>query len=163
MKTINYFAFAILLAFSAISCKTSSNLASYSTEAIDSIILAQNYQFTPTMAIPTQMRNVNLSSSFFLKVSPTEINSYLPYFGRAYSAPMNPSEGGIQFVSKDFTYKIEKKKDKSYEIVIETKDTPQRSKFYISTSDAGYTNVRVMEDNRQSISFNGNIEPNIDK
>lgn len=160
MNAIKYFFFATLLSVVITSCKTSANLGDYSRESIDSIILAQDYRFVPTTALPTQMRTVNLSYSFYLKVTPTEVSSYLPYFGRAYSAPINPSEGGIQFTSKDFSYKIEEKKNKSYEITIETKDTPKRTKLYISTSDSGYASVRAIDENRQAISFNGRIEYN---
>lgn len=160
MNTIKYFFLTALVVLSGVSCKTTSNLPDYSKENIDSIILAQDFNFVPTTAIPTQMRSVNLSHSFSLKVTPTEIQTYLPYFGRVYSAPMSSTEGGIQFTSKDFAYKIEEKKNNSYEITIETKDTPRRTKFYISTSNSGFSSVRAIEDNRQSISYNGRIEFN---
>lgn len=160
MKTKKYLFIAILLGLTVASCKTSANLADYSNENIDSIIKVQDYKFVPTMALPTQMRNVNLSYSFYLKITPTVIESYLPYFGRAYSAPMSHQEGGIQFESKEFDYKIEEKKNKQYEITITTKDTPRRTKFYITTSDKGYTSVRTTEEGRQTISFNGQLEFN---
>lgn len=160
MKTKRYFFIAILLVLTVSSCKTSANLADYSKENIDSIIKIQDYKFVPTMALPTQMRNVNLSYSFFLKITPTTVESYLPYFGRAYSAPINPQDGGIQFESKDFEYKVEEKKNKQYEITITTKDTPRQTKFFITTSDKGYTSVRTIEEGRQTISFNGQLEFN---
>ncbi len=44
------------------------------------------------------------------RVMGDSIVTYLPYFGRAYSVPVNLSQGGIQFTSTDFDYTIESKR-----------------------------------------------------
>lgn len=84
-----------------------------------------NFKFNATYAHPQNYKSVYLSSYYDVKVSPDTVKAYLPFFGRAYTAPMNSREGGIKFESTDFEYIIEEgKKDGRWQITINTKDTP---------------------------------------
>ena len=44
-------------------------------------------------AVPMAGRSVNLTSPYSLEIHGDSILSYLPYFGRAYSAPYGGGEG----------------------------------------------------------------------
>lgn len=122
-----------------------------------------DFTFTASSAQTQRGRNINLTPDYQLKVSADTIRAYLPYFGRAYTAPMNTSESGIKFTSTDFEYRSVKKKNGQYEIIIEPKDIGNnimlRGLFLrLSVGDSGYGNLDVSSTNRQNISFYGTIE-----
>lgn len=150
---------AVLSAITLFSCKSGENLSkaeviSLVTEKVE----ASNYTFVPSTALPVSGRAVNLDRSFSLKISKDSIESYLPYFGRAYTAPISPTEGGIKFASTDFDYTISEKKKGMWNVSIETKDTRTRYKILLNIGETGYTSLTVQDTNRQSISFYGKIE-----
>src|SRR5579872_1513373 len=77
---------------------------------IRNLVDSQNYAFIAQSAMPMSGPVRQLTSDYDLKVTKDKIVSYLPYFGRAYVAPIDPSRGGIQFTSKDFDYKTTERK-----------------------------------------------------
>src|ERR1700755_2702852 len=74
--------------------------------AIKDLVESQHYDFRAQTVMPMGGRSRQLTSDYDVKVNKESIVSYLPYFGRAYSAPIDPTKGGIQFTSKDFGYTI---------------------------------------------------------
>lgn len=157
MKT--YITIFVLSAIMLSGCKSGEGLSK--AEVISSVtekVDAPNYTFVPNTAIPMSGRSINLDSSYSLKISKDTVESYLPYFGRAYTAPMSPTEGGIKFVSTDFDYTISEKKKGMWNVSIETKDTQTKYKILLNIGETGYTSLTVQETNRQSISFYGKIE-----
>lgn len=121
------------------------------------------FTFSAVNAQPMGGRTINLTSDYELKVSGDTVQAYLPYFGRAYTAPMNTSDNGIRFTSTDFKYTSEKKKNGTYEITIEPNDVDKNIMLRglilrLSTGVSGYGTLSVQSTNRQSISFYGTIE-----
>ena len=105
------------------------------------------------MSGPTRQLNYD----YDLKVSKDTINAYLPYFGRAYTAPMDPTQGGIQFISKDFEYTVTPGKKQGWDIVIKPKDVQDVQLMNLSVSSEGYATLQVTSTSKQPISFNGVI------
>lgn len=150
---------SILITVLLIGCKSGESLNKQ--ETINDITLkieSQNYTFTPRTAIPMGGKSINLNYSYSLKVSKDTINSYLPYFGRAYVAPSPTDEGGIKFISTDFIYTTSDKKKGVWNIYIEPKDGQKKYKLRLDIGDSGYGTLSVQDNNRQSISFYGTIE-----
>jgi hypothetical protein len=108
-------------------------------------------------AIPMSGRIRQLTSDYDLKVSRKALESYLPYFGRAYEAPIDPSEGGIKFVSKDFDYKASEKKKGGWEILIKPRDTRDIQQLQFNISENGNAVLQVSLNSKQPITFNGYI------
>lgn len=150
----------ILFIFLLLGCKSGNNLSKDETISLmNEKVASSRYTFIAQTAIPLSGRSINLDNSYSLKVSKDTIESYLPYFGRAYTAPISPSgDGGIKFVSTDFKYNVSDKKKGMWDISIETKDVPVRYKLFLKIGDSGYGTLIVQETNRQSISFYGKIE-----
>src|SRR5688572_30548269 len=72
---------------------------------IKELISSRNYVFQAQTVFPMSGRTRQIAGEGYdVSVSKDTVNSYLPYFGRAYSAPIDPSKGGIQFISKSFEY-----------------------------------------------------------
>jgi hypothetical protein len=116
---------------------------------------SQNYVFQAQIAMPSGGRSRQLTTDYDLTVTQGSVISYLPYFGRAYSAPIDPSQGGIQFTSKDFVYTAAPGKKGGWDIVIKPKDASGVQQLSLNISDQGYANLQVISTNRQPISFSG--------
>lgn len=148
-----------LMAVLLFSCKSGDSLSKQETIAqITEKVEAGRYKFVPQQALPMAGKAINLNYSFALKVSKDSIDSYLPYYGRAYTAPSPIDEGGIKFVSTDFDYTLSDKKKGMWNISIIPNDNQKRYKLSLEIGDTGYGTLTVMDNNRQSISFYGRIE-----
>lgn len=126
------------------------------------IVESQNYIFKAQMANPQTGSSRTLTPDYDLTITKDTIISYLPYFGRAYVAPIDPTQGGIKFTSTLFEY-IPAKDNKGWQITIKPKDAPDAQQLYLSVFDNGYATLQVISTNRQGISFNGYIEEGKEK
>ena len=109
-------------------------------------------------AYPMGYKSIYLSPYYTVKVSQDTVRAYLPYYGRAYVAPMDPSRGGINFTSTKFDYRvIEGKKNGNWRVEIKTKDTDREILLNFDIWDNGSAKLDVTDPNRQPISFQGNI------
>ena len=101
MKYNNKFTFIalIILFTSLISCGASQSAAEKAKKAkqIDAQIENLDFRFIANHAYPIGYPSIPLTSEYDVTVMPDTIKAYLPFFGRAYRAPMNSSEGGIKF------------------------------------------------------------------
>ena len=126
-------------------------------EKVQKMVEAQDYRFVAQRAIPMSMRSINLTSEYDLSVSSDTITAYLPYFGRAYTAPLYPAEGGIKFESKNFDYRLENAKKGGWIAHFAIKDAKQRIVMILNISPSGSASLSVNDDTRQTITFNGYI------
>jgi hypothetical protein len=130
---------------------------------IKSLIDAQNYVFKANYANPTRGTGRALTSDYDLVVSKDTIIAFLPYFGRAYTAPYNPTEGGIKFTNTHFTYTSTAGKKGGWTIIIKPtnkniSDWRDIQTMIFNISSDGYASLQVISSNREGISFNGTIE-----
>ena len=127
------------------------------TTDVSALVNSRHYIFKAQTATPLSGRLRQLTSEYDLQVSTDKIVAYLPYFGRAYTAPMDPSKGGIQFTSKDFDYAATEKKKGSWSVSIKTKDLQDEQQLQLNIFSNGTASLQVNSNNRQGISFNGYI------
>lgn len=135
-------------------------------QAVKKMVDNQNYVFMAQIANPMGWKTIQLNYNYSVVVSKDSIDSYLPYYGRAYVAPTNPSdpkETGIQFKSKDFEYANTISKRSGWDVSIVPHDVKETRRFMLNISEAGYATLNVISNNRQSISFNGYITENVPK
>src|ERR1043165_2815237 len=98
-------------------------LAQETNEAnLKNLLTSKNFIFKAQSAWPLQGTVVQLNAGYDMRVLPDSINTYLPYFGRAYTPSFN-SEGGISFTSKKFDYIIKEMSKGGWEITIKPSDT----------------------------------------
>jgi Domain of unknown function (DUF4251) len=126
------------------------------------IIESKNYIFTAQSASPQRGRDIPLTGEYDLTIAGDSIISYLPYFGRAYTAPLDPSKGGIMFTSVNSDYKVTPKKGK-WEITIKPKDVTDVQELFLDIFDNGAASLRVTLQNRQPISFTGYVAEGKDR
>lgn len=127
------------------------------SDAIRQKIEAQNFVFKAQSAQPQGGNTRQLTSEYDVTVTKGSIVSYLPYFGRAYTTPIDPSDNGIKFTSTNFEYKTTKTK-KGWEITIKPKDAKDVQQLFLVIFDNGNASLDVMTINRQGISFDGYIK-----
>ena len=102
-----------------------------------------------------------LTSDYTLTVLPDSINAWLPYFGRAYRAPMDPSEGGIRFASTDFSYHMIERRKSGWQVEIVPHDQrDQVDKMQLTIMPSGYGTLQVISTHRSPISFYGKVSAN---
>lgn len=147
------------LLFSGCGASQSATEKAQQAQFLSEQIKSFNFEFIATYAYPQNFRPIYLSSPYDVKVSPDTVQAYLPYYGRAFSAPMDPSEGGIKFTSTDFKYEIEKgRKAGNWIIKIITADTNRPFELNFNLWDNGSGSLNVQDRDRQSISFQGSVE-----
>jgi hypothetical protein len=125
--------------------------------AIKNMVESQNYIFKAQTVLPMSGPTRQLTTDYDVKITKQSIISYLPYFGRAYSAPMDPTKGGIQFTSKDFDYTLTPGKKDGWSVLIKPKDYRDVQQMTLTISSTGYASVQVTSTNRQPISFSGTV------
>ncbi|MDR1866015.1 MAG: DUF4251 domain-containing protein [Bacteroidales bacterium] len=127
-------------------------------EKVRKLMENQDYVFVAERAYPVMGRSIFLTSPYDLTVSRDTVSAFLPYFGRIYTMPADPAEGGIKFVSKKFDYIPQATKKNGWNIKIITNDGNRRYELFLSVSENGTANLSVSDITRQSIRFNGYIE-----
>lgn len=161
-KTLGIIGFCCIIAFSG--CKTKELTPEQQQKAVEyaNKIENQNFTYHANRAQPMSGRSVNLSSNYYLKVSKDTITVNLPYYGRSYVAPVDPSDISIHFTSTHFLYSMNKKNDGTYEIKIEPHDITNRQNkgitFLLRISKNGYGTLDALPVNRQNISYYGTVD-----
>ena len=125
---------------------------------VKNIVNEKHYTFDVQTMMPQRGGLRQLTPGYFLKVAGDSLISYLPYFGRAYSAPINPSDAGYDFVSTNVDYKVAEKKKGSYQISMHTKDKVNTTDFLLTVYNNGNAYLQVTSNNRQPISFRGYLK-----
>lgn len=146
----------LLVIFTILGGMMTSNAQETKDADMKAIIESQNFVFKAKTVYPQSGRTRQLTDEYDLTVTKEKIVSYLPYFGKAYSASIGSNEGGIKFTSTEFEYK-KNKTSKNWEITIKPKDASGVQQLFLTVFDNGTANLRVTSTNRQAISFDGEV------
>jgi len=167
MKTLIKLAVVVVLLFcglqivNAQSSRAQRNAAKEA--AIKKMVDEKNFVFKADFANPQGGGRRSLNSDYDMVVAKDSIIAFLPYFGRAYIAPTNPTEGGITFTSTKFDYHTTRNKNGSWDILIKPKegngtDWRDVQALRLSITTSGYASLYVTSTNRSYISFDGHVE-----
>lgn len=130
------------------------------TAAVKALVESQNYIFQPQTMLPMHGPARQLTTDYFMRVTKNKVVSGLPYSGRAYVAPMDPAQGGMDFTSTQFEYTVTPGKKGGWEVLIKPKGLKDGTKqLYLSISRDGYASLNVISENEDAISYNGVIVP----
>jgi hypothetical protein len=99
-----------------------------------------------------------LTSRYDVIIKKDSVNCYLPFFGRAFQAPIDPTKGGIHFVSTDFTYNVNRENEDEWQIIMKPKDVSDVQQLLFDIFDNGNATLNVVNTHRDPISFSGHIE-----
>ncbi len=123
------------------------------------VLESQNYIFTAESVYPLRGTNRQLTSEYDVVVSKDTVISYLPYFGRVTSAPLNPDDAAIKFTSVDFSYSLQKNKKRNWSVTIRPKDARGIEELFFTVFDNGTAILLVKSSQREPITFHGYLSP----
>ncbi|HPE75566.1 MAG TPA: DUF4251 domain-containing protein [Draconibacterium sp.] len=126
-------------------------------EEVKNIVDSKTFVFKASNANPMRGRTVNLTSEYDVKVTQDSIFSYLPYFGVAYSVNYGGTDSPMIFKNAFESCDFETTKN-GYLVKVSVKNENDRLDYSFHISVTGSTSLNVSSLNRQSISYNGNIE-----
>ena len=141
-------------------CGTSQKTVEKEKLAVDirKAVEIPDFTFKATHAYPPGYKSIYLSPYYDLKVSADTVKVYLPYYGRAYRAPLTPSEGGYRFTSTDFEYGVRKGKKKgNWDLLLTLRDLDRPLVFRLDLWENGTARLDISDADRQSISFQGDV------
>ena len=131
--------------------------AQENTTPLKTALDAKRFIFEAQTVLPNGGRSRQLTGErYAVELSNDSLRTYLPYFGRAYSASIG-GDGGIKFTSTSFDYTIKEKRKGGWEISIKPKDDTDVRQLSFNISEAGYASLLVLSNNRQAISFTGKV------
>ncbi|MGE7775470.1 DUF4251 domain-containing protein [Chitinophaga sp. NPDC101104] len=147
-----------LLAFTALACSSTQQVPTAGAENIKSIVAARSFVFRAQTVLPMSGRTRQVAGDGYeVMISKDTVNSYLPFFGRAYNAPIDPSRNGLDFISTDFEYTETAGKKGGWEITVKPRDNRDVQQMFFTISENGYASLQVTNNNRSPISYNGII------
>lgn len=125
-------------------------------EAVKQEIVSENYKIDVNTAMPMRGRNISLSSPYSLEIRNDSVISQLPYYGRAYSIPYDGGKG-LNFSAplKEYTMKVDKKG--TARIKFTARSPEDTFEYTIRIFSNGSASIDVSMQNRQSISFMGEL------
>ncbi|MEO8569921.1 MAG: DUF4251 domain-containing protein [Ginsengibacter sp.] len=136
----------------------SADKGDFSADAIKNMIDSRHFTFVAESVNPARGRFRNLTSRYDVTVSGDSLTTFLPYFGRSYTAPIDPSQGGIKFTSTDFSYKVTNNKSNKWNVEIKPKDKQDVQQLNFSIFGNGSASLNVVSTSRDPISFNGHLQ-----
>lgn len=164
--------FIVLVAafFSVVSCSSQIYL---DPSTLESAITNKEFNYNATRAFPmngdvinvlnslpntSSSRILNLDPGYGFNLKKDILSVGLPYFGRAYNAvPGDANNGGVRFESKVFDIKKSSTKKGNTLLIITPRDTKENYVFNLEIFKNGSAFLSVQSNNRQPISFDGNI------
>lgn len=124
---------------------------------IEEMINAKEFVFIGRTAIPTGFKTMDLTTNTnYVKFHPDRIESYMPFFGKAYSGIGYGGDNGLKFTGKPDDYTFVKGK-KNYQINANIKGINDIFKLSLSVSSEGSATLSIISNNRSPISYNGEI------
>ena len=123
---------------------------------IEAIVNAKEFVFVPRTAMPSGMKPVNLSvNQNYIKFQPNFIDSYMPFFGRAYSGGYG-TDTGLNFKGQPKIFTVEKK-EKAFWITIVVRGETDNFRLFLSVGFEGSASLSISSNNRDTISYQGEI------
>ena len=155
--------FLLLLLSVSFTLQAQNHVAKDSTfEQLRTLIESGNFRLEVNRAYPSGGRSVDLfSNRGFVNVKDSVATGFFPFFGRAYSAPLN-GEGGIEFNApmKKITLTVKnKKKNKRILYHFQVKGTNDTYDIYVDASASGSCMVSVRSNQKSHISYSGDVFP----
>lgn len=150
----------VLLATTAIPAafaQSKRELKEQKEQAVKEKILSENYKISVNTAYPRRGRNVQLTSPYSVEIRNDSVLSYLPFYGRAYTIPYGGGEGLI-FSAPLKEYTMEMNKKGTAKVKFTARSPEDRFTFSISIFSNGSASINVNMQNRESISFSGQVD-----
>lgn len=141
-------------------CSSSRKYEKLDKNDVEQLVNQHSFTFIAQNMQPMRGRQRTLSSYYYLEVKSDSVISFLPYFGRAFIAPIDPSKGGLQFTSTQFDYKITTSKPNEWNVTIIPRDVSSVHQVSFLIFDNGNATLNINSVHRDPISFSGYLQKN---
>lgn len=148
------------LSFLLIRCSSTKKAVALNDNDVKNIVDSSQFTFVAERMNPLRGRNRILTSYYDVEVKPDTLSSFLPYFGRSFQAPMDPSKSPLEFHSYNFTYKVTQKNPDQWQVFINPKDRQEIQQLMFTIFNNGTATLNIVSTNRDPISFYGHIQRN---
>lgn len=126
-----------------------------SNEFIAQAITADNWIFSANQALPQRGRSRNLTGGYEVVCRKDTLLFYLPYFGRAYSAPIGETTSPLNFKTTNFSFNKTTNDKGRWNITVVPKDYREVQSCGFTLYENGSAQLNVQLTNRSPISFSG--------
>lgn len=163
MKDVKFFniillGFLVFIFFSKCSGSQKNATGNADKTTVKNMLDSQRFVFHAETVTPLRGGFRNLTSPYDVTVTKDTLRSYLPYFGRAYNPPLNPTESVLDFTSIDFSYTVSPYKKKGWNVIIKPGDKTDVRQYSFTVFANGSANLSVIPNSSDAISFGGHIE-----
>lgn len=118
----------------------------------------KSFVFLARNANPMRWRTINLTTPYDVVVKNDSIFSYLPYFGRSYTAVYGSTQSPLIFESPIESFDMERTKRDGYRVEVNADNKSDNVTFMFDIGQTGSVSLIVTSMNRQSISFFGDLQ-----
>jgi hypothetical protein len=125
--------------------------------SIQRMIEERKFVFVANTAVPLRGIIQQLNYPYDLRLSGDSVIAELPYFGRAFVAPMDPTAGGIRFISTNNEYTVQQRKKGGWDISVKPSGRTDVRQMNLTVFVNGQANLRITNNNRDPITFHGYI------
>ncbi|MGO4292555.1 DUF4251 domain-containing protein [Chitinophaga sp. RAB17] len=157
LKTFMLLTLAVMTTTGLFAQDTKAQKKAEKAAQIKSLIDSQNYVFVAQNAFPMNGRMRSITPDYNVTVSTDSIVSYLPFFGRAYTADYGSTKSPLDFKTKSFDYSAKPGKKDGWSITVKPKDNKSVQSMNLTVSSEGYASLQVTSNDRSPMSFNGYI------
>jgi hypothetical protein len=153
-------AFLLFLVIASFGCSSTKKTEGSAVDPkVNDMLNNQSFTFRANQVIPTGGRTRQLMETFYtLTVNDRKVMADLPYFGRSFNATMG-SDGGIKFTSTNYDLTKSDRNKGGWDIRIVPKDVTDIRELNMTVFANGTASLIVNSNNRQPITFQGNIIP----
>ena len=136
---------------------TQTNAQDTTKQPIKTIVDSKHFSFEPINITTGRGSIKQLTPGYIFQINDDTLKTYLPYFGRAYTAPINSSDVGFDFTTTDFTYSVSEGKKNRIIVDVKTNGRVNNVEFSLVVYDNGSAYLRANASDRQSVSYNGKV------
>ena len=123
------------------------------------LVESGSYAISFDRANPARGMSRTLSPDYEMKFENNRITTYLPYFGRAHTAPMDPTKLAIELTDQEIEVTTEKDPKKGYSLTFSAKtQTNENITFYLKITYSGMATLSINSSTREPISYLGNLK-----
>ncbi len=147
----------VVIVFLGMACTTSRKIVDPVVwNTIQQQLEDQDFRIQVREMIPMQGKSWQLSTEYFIAVQGDSVFSHLPYSGRAYTAPLS-RDNVFTFEAPLLSYVTNTSKKDRIRIRFRTRTFNDTFTFYVDVFPNGSTSVRVSSNNRQGVSYLGEL------
>lgn len=161
MKNVRLFwllGIVLLLVGQSLCAQTKKDKSEKKVQEIKELIDNRRFTVDVNRAVPMRGRIINLTSPYSLEMRGDSVISYLPYFGRAYTAPYGGGEG-LRFEKSITDYQASFNKKGTAQIKFRARTDDDAYTFNVQIFSNGSATINVSPVNKQHITFHGELAP----